>query len=80
MQTRDYQFTPKGLSGFIVRERDGFWYVIREADGFALERRSTCKGAVAAAHAYAKFQADLAAGIKPAWMIRAEEIAEGKAS
>lgn len=65
------EFTPTGLPDYLVRERDGYWWLYRKADMFCLERRSTAKGAVAAAHGYAR----LAAEHKPEWMVRAEAIA-----
>ena len=70
-------FTPAGLDGYTVAERDGYWFV-RVAPGmtisfrwndetqrhdiptthhqeYAIERRSTAKGAVAAAWAHKRF-------------------------
>jgi hypothetical protein len=69
----DTSFTPAGLSTeYVVYKSRGFWYF--DFDGCCMERRSTAKGAVAAAYADAKFRANLAKGIKPAWMVRSDEI------
>lgn len=66
-------FSPTGLPGYTVRCDGLFFYAHNESVGF-FERRSTARGAVAACHADHRFRTNLANGIKPAYMIRSDEI------
>lgn len=68
------EFNVRGLDGYSVRKIDATCWQAR-FNGHCFAQRKTAKGAVAAAYAEARFRANLAAGIKPEWMILGEKIA-----